>query len=103
LDFIRTAGNNKLADTLIKYDDPAYPCLPYGAFSLDHPGHHARGNATTARHWLNTTSFLYRHRGQFDQFGNLRYAWDGKGQSEPDRNTLQAKLRLSDEDHYAGS
>ena len=76
-----SAGNNKEADTLFAYDDPAYPLFTYGAFSgWDDPGTTARGNPTTVHRWLNTPPSSYIDTSaRFDQFGNLRYSWDGKG------------------------
>ncbi len=72
------------AETLVaqgetKYDESAYPLLTYAAVAgWDDPGA-ARGSATTSRSWLDTTNIWLESHAQYDQVGNVRSAWDAKG------------------------
>src|ERR1051325_8434047 len=70
-----------LAQTETRYDEPAYPVLPYGTITgWADPGTAARGQATTTRRWLNTIGGYIEAHAQYDQAGNVRNVWDGRGQ-----------------------
>jgi YD repeat-containing protein len=73
-------GTTIFAETQLKYDEPAYPVLTYDVTPpgwSDPPG--VRGNVTTTRRWLNVNGSYIETHSQYDQFGNLRKAWDGNG------------------------
>ncbi len=67
------------AQNTIAYDEPAYSILNYGSLTgwMD-PGT-ARGNVTTTGSWLDTTGVYLQTHAPYDQAGNLRNAWDAKG------------------------
>jgi hypothetical protein len=70
-----------IAQSETRYDEPAYYVLTYGAITgWSDPGTAARGQATTTRRWLNTTGGYIETHAQYDQAGNLRNVWDGRGQ-----------------------
>src|SRR5262245_7627317 len=85
-----TNGVAVVAETQLKYDESAYPPLAYGSTPTGwtNPNVNERGNVTTTRRWLNASgptvqtypngSFLETHA-QYDQCGNPRKVWDGKG------------------------
>ena len=78
---IRDASGNMQAKTHVYYDEGAYPVISAGtdAHWVD-PSTAYRGNATTTRSWTDITNNLYVDaQAQYDNFGNLRKAWDGKG------------------------
>ncbi|MDQ1637076.1 MAG: hypothetical protein QOF62_415, partial [Pyrinomonadaceae bacterium] len=79
------------AQSTIAYDEPAYSILNYGSLAgwID-PGT-ARGNATTTGNWLDTTGTYLQTHAQYDQAGNLRNAWDAKGnQSQVEYSSANA-------------
>jgi len=77
---IKNAAGTIITQSQILYDEAAYPLLTCGAASgWSDPGTSARGNATTTSSWLNTTGSYLQTHAQHDQCGNLRNAWDAKG------------------------
>lgn len=76
---IYDAGGQQVARNEILYDEPAYPLLTYGTVTgwVD-PGN-LRGNTTTTRQWLDTSGTYLETHAQYDQLGNVRNAWDAKG------------------------
>jgi RHS repeat-associated protein len=77
---VKDAGETIIAQSQILYDEGAYPLLLCGAVAgWSDPATSARGNATTARSWLNTTGGWVETHAQFDQCGSGRKSWDGKG------------------------
>lgn len=85
---VRDGSGTLVAQSVIRYDEAAYPVLPYSLVKgwTDPGGTTPRGNATTVGSWLNTTglpptselAYLKTHA-QYDQCGSLRKAWDAKG------------------------
>ncbi len=71
--------SQQVSRTEYLYDQVGYPLVWYGTVTgwID-PGS-ARGNATTTRQWVDTTGNYLETHAQPDQVGNIRYAWDSKG------------------------
>ncbi|MGB8508090.1 MAG: RHS repeat domain-containing protein, partial [Pyrinomonadaceae bacterium] len=76
------------AETLVaksetKYDEGGgYAPIPYSGITVpgwSDPVTTARGQATTTRSWVNTTNSWLETHAQYDQLGNVRSAWDAKG------------------------
>jgi RHS repeat-associated protein len=64
----------------ILYDEAVYPLLTYSTVTgWTDPATSARGNVTTTRAWLNTNNSYLESHIQYDQLGNVRKAWDAKG------------------------
>ncbi|MDQ3816986.1 MAG: hypothetical protein M3362_04755, partial [Acidobacteriota bacterium] len=77
---VRDGALNIVAETSISYDESSFPLLTYGSVSnWTDPGTTARGNMTTVGKWLNTSNSYLQTHTQYDQCGNVRYAWDVKG------------------------
>ena len=78
---IRDGANNQVARSELLYDEEgSYPLLPCGATAgWSDPPTTVRGNATTVRRWLNTTNNYLATHAQYDRCGNLRKAWDARG------------------------
>jgi RHS repeat-associated protein len=73
-------GNNIVAQGSIGYDEGSYPLLTYGSVtSWSDPATNLRGNPTTVSKWLDTTNSYLQMHVQYDQLGNVRNAWDAKG------------------------
>ncbi len=78
-----------MAQTELFYDESAYPTIQYGTVAgWNAPATAARGNVTTTRRWLNFNGSTLSSfpdgtypatHAQYDQCGNVRYAWDAKG------------------------
>jgi YD repeat-containing protein len=86
---VKNGAGQIVAATEYKYDEAAYPLLTYASVSgWTNPSTTYRGNVTTARSWNNngnqawagwtSGSWIETHT-QYDQCGNVRKAWDGKG------------------------
>lgn len=75
-----------VAQSSIAYDEPGYPLLTFGgATGWIDPQTTYRGNPTTVSNWLDTSGSYLQTHAQFDQFGNVRNAWDALGrQSQMD-------------------
>lgn len=70
-----------VAKSEVVYDEAAYPTLNYGAAGgWQDPGTTARAHITTTKSWFDIAGnqFIATHN-QYDQFGNPRKSWDGKG------------------------
>ena len=77
---VRNSVGTIVAQGEMRYDEAAYPLLTYGAVtSWTDPLTSIRGNATTARRWLNTTGSWIEAHSQYDQCGNVRKVWDANG------------------------
>ncbi len=77
---VKDALGNIVAQSQINYDEGSYPVLNYGwAQDWQDPNTNIRGNATTTRSWLNTTNGWLESHAQYDNFGNMRKAWDARG------------------------
>ena len=76
---IYNAAGQQIARNEMLYDEAAYPLLTYGTVTgwVD-PGS-LRGNGTTTRQWLDTSGTYLETHAQYDQVGNVRNAWDAKG------------------------
>lgn len=75
------AVGSMVGQTIINYDEPAYPLLPYASVpGWADPGTSYRGNATSTSNWLDypVPTWISTHA-QYDQCGSLRVAWDGNG------------------------
>jgi len=68
------------------YDEPSYPIQNQGTVSewVD-PQHTYRGNVTTVQTWYAEQNQWLNEHFQYDQYGNLRKAWDISG--DPNRFT----------------
>jgi RHS repeat-associated protein len=86
---VKNGAGQVVAATEYKYDETAYPLLTYATVSgWANPSTTYRGNVTTARSWNNngnqawagwtSGSWIETHT-QYDQCGNPRNNWDGKG------------------------
>lgn len=75
-----TNGNVK-AKSQIAYDEAAYPVIPAGTNAQwENPNTIYRGNPTTTRSWSDVAANQYvETHAQYDNFGNLRKAWDAEG------------------------
>jgi RHS repeat-associated protein len=73
------AAGQQVARNEMLYDESGYPLLTYGTVTgwID-PGN-LRGNVTTSRQWLDTSGTYLETHAQYDQVGNVRNAWDAKG------------------------
>jgi RHS repeat-associated protein len=77
---VKNADGTIIAQTSFKYDEASYPILQYGSVTgWNAPDTAARGNVTTSKNWVNTTNTYIETHAQFDQVGNVRKTWDGKG------------------------
>lgn len=77
---VLSANNTLAAKSQIVYDEGAYPLITIGsATGWEDPQTSVRGNPTTSRAWDSSTNTFIETHAQFDQFGNLRKAWDAKG------------------------
>jgi RHS repeat-associated protein len=78
---VKNASGTVVAQSEIKYDEAAYPLLSYATVtSWNDPGATiVRGLATTTRSWLDTSGAWLETHAQYDQTGNVRKAWDAKG------------------------
>jgi RHS repeat-associated protein len=77
---VKNAADLVVARSEIKYDEAAYPLLTYGAVTgWSDPGTSVRGLATTSRSWLDTSAAWVETHARYDQLGNVRYAWDARG------------------------
>ena len=75
-----------LSQSETKFDEPAYPIISESAAPGWHdPLHGNRGNPTTSRTWYQDENRWISTHAQFDQFGNLRKAWDAS--DDPSRFT----------------
>ncbi len=85
---VRNGSSVVVAATEFKYDESDLPLLTYGGTipGWNNPATTVRGNATSTKRWVkfNGTSFdtypsgsFITTRAQYDQFGNVRKAWDG--------------------------
>lgn len=76
----RNAQGTIVAQSATRYDEENYPPLGYNTVTgWTDPQTKARGNVTTTGRWLNTTNTYLETHAQYDQFGNLRVAWDARG------------------------
>lgn len=65
-----------IAQTETKYEEAAFPLLPYATIvSWVDPGA-GRGNPTTIRSWVDITNTWLETHTQYDQCGNVRKTWD---------------------------
>lgn len=73
----QTNGSETLvAQSETKYDETAFPLLPYQAVtSWIDPGS-GRGNPTTIRSWVDVTNTWLEAHTQYDQCGSVRKTWD---------------------------
>jgi YD repeat-containing protein len=78
---IKDASGTVKAKSQISYDEAAYPVIDYGSTTnWENPNTSYRGNATTTRSWTDVSNNQYiETHAQYDNFGNLRKAWDGRG------------------------
>lgn len=77
-----TGTETLAAQTETRYDEPGFPLLTYSTVSgWADPSSSARGNATTARRWLDLTSTWIETHEQYDQLGNVRKTWDARDTS----------------------
>ena len=70
-----------IAQSTISYDEASYPLIAIGSVAgWNDPGTNYRGNVTTTSRWLDypTSTWIGTHS-QYDQCGNVRYSWDGRG------------------------
>ncbi len=78
---ILNAASQIVAQSTFGYDEPSYPLLTYGSITgwID-PQTSYRGSVTTTSRWLDlpTPTWISSHA-QYDQTGNVRYAWDPRG------------------------
>ncbi|MBV9210245.1 MAG: RHS repeat protein, partial [Acidobacteria bacterium] len=78
-------ATNFSAKSELRYDETSYPLIEYGAVTgWSTPNTNAlyakaRGNVTTKVNWKDNASYVVTHA-QYDQLGNLRKAWDARGQ-----------------------
>jgi RHS repeat-associated protein len=91
---VRNAAGTIVSQSEIKYDEAAYPLLTYGTVTgwID-PATSVRGLPTTTRSWLDTSNSWIEAHAQYDQTGNVRKAWDGKGN--------QSEVQYASTYHYA--
>ena len=78
---VKDAAGNVKAKSQTAYDEAAYPIISAGTDAQwTDPQTSYRGNVTTARSWTDVANnqFVETHA-EFDNFGNLRKSWDGKG------------------------
>lgn len=70
-----------VAQSTTTYDEPSYVLAVYttGVTGWTDPGTPARGDATTASHWLDTSSSWLSIHAQYDQVGNVTSTWDALG------------------------
>src|SRR5690606_25479083 len=76
-----SSGNVKAKAQFLYDETGPYPLIAAGTHSqwID-PNTHYRGNVTTVKHWYDISSNLYvETHAQYDNFGNLRKAWDSNG------------------------
>lgn len=79
---VKDSSGTVVAQTQTSYDETSsYPLLTYtGTITAwSDPSTNIRGLATTAGAWLNTTGSYLQTHAQYDQFGNVRNAWDALG------------------------
>ncbi len=75
-----TGAETLKAQSEVKYDEAAYPLLTYGVVTgWNSPGTPGRGLGTTSRSWLDSNNTWLETHAQYDQCGNVRNAWDAKG------------------------
>ena len=78
---VKDASGNVVAKSQIAYDEGSYPIISAGTDQMwTDPNTSYRANPTTARSWtdIGANQYVETHA-QFDNFGNLRKAWDAKG------------------------
>lgn len=78
---IKDAAGSVKAQSGIAYDEGSYPVIYAGAASQwQDPQTGYRGNVTTTTSWTNVAGNQYvQTHAQYDNFGNLRNIWDGRG------------------------
>jgi RHS repeat-associated protein len=78
---VKNAAGTIVSQSEIKYDEAGYAPLACGAtVGWTDPGAGVvRGNVTTTRSWLDTTNTWVEMHAQYDACGNVRKAWDAKG------------------------
>ena len=78
---VKDAAGNIKARSQIGYDESAYPIISAGTNAQwQDPNTNLRANVTTTRSWSDIAANQYiETHAQYDNFGNLRKAWDAKG------------------------
>jgi RHS repeat-associated protein len=77
---VKNAQGAIIAQSAMRYDEAAYPLLTYSTVTgWTDPQTNVRGNVTTTGSWLDTTNTYLETHAQYDQFGNVRSAWDARG------------------------
>jgi RHS repeat-associated protein len=78
---ISDGGEVPVAKQEILYDEPDQPLIQNGTSipGWVAPETIAQGNATTVRVWLNVGDRWIETHARYDQVGNVRFSWDGKG------------------------
>jgi hypothetical protein len=80
LQVVKNSAGSIVAQSSTSYDETANPILTYGSVTgWTDPATSVRGNVTSTAKWLNTTNSWVQTHAQYDQFGNVRNAWDAKG------------------------
>ncbi len=79
---VKNTLNQIVAQAELRYDESAYPLLTYSSAPTQwiNPNTNIRGNATSIKRWIDITAntFIETHA-QYDQCGNPRKSWDGRG------------------------
>ncbi len=85
------------AQTETRYDEAGFPLLTYATVTgWTDPNSSARGNATTARKWLDQTGTWIETHEQYDQLGNVRKTWDARDTSLTNPSQLDYTDSFSD-------
>ncbi|HEX8148023.1 MAG TPA: LamG-like jellyroll fold domain-containing protein [Pyrinomonadaceae bacterium] len=84
-----TGAETPVSQSETRYDEAAYPLLECGSAEIqiacssapqwEELGVAPRGNATTARRWLDTTNSWVETHAQYDRLGNVRSTLDANG------------------------
>jgi len=78
---ILNSSGQTVAQTVMSYDEAAYPILNYGTLTgWSNPQTNYRGNLTTTSRWLDypTSTWIQTHA-EYDQCGRPLWMWDANG------------------------